>query len=200
MPKLDEIREAIARHVPERFPPSRSNAAVAVIVAPDRAGTRLLLIRRAEREGDPWSGHLSFPGGKLDPADAGLREAAERETHEEVGLDLSRAERIGQLDDLRGVAVPINVSAFVYAVADVVPLETSDEVREAFWVPLDQLLDSRRHVTDTFEYQGNALDLPAIELGDEGGPPLWGLTYHFLEQFFALVGRRIPATPWREDL
>ena len=31
-------------------------------------------------------------------------------------------------------------------------------------------------------------------------PPLWGLTYHFLEQFFSLAGRQIPVTPWREDL
>ena len=200
MPHLDDIRAAVGRHAPERFPPARRNAAVAVVVAPHMTETRLLLIRRVESEGDPWSGHLSFPGGKLDPADAGLREAAERETREEVGVDLARAERIGQLDDLRGVAVPIVVSAFVYALDSPLALAPSDEVREAFWVPLEELLDSKRHVTDTFDYQGHALELPAIELGDGGGPPLWGLTYHFLEQFFELVGRRLPATPWRDDL
>ncbi len=200
MPQLEDIRDAIGRHVPERFPPSRRNAAVAVVLAPDAGKTQLLLIRRVERTGDPWSGHLSFPGGNLDPSDADLRAAAERETREEVGIDLSRAERLGQLDDLRGVAVPINVSCFVYALEAPLPFAPSDEVREAFWVALEELLDSSRHVTDTFEYQGNALELPAIELGDGGGPPLWGLTYHFLEQFFTLSGRHLPPTPWREDL
>jgi 8-oxo-dGTP pyrophosphatase MutT (NUDIX family) len=176
------------------------NAAVAVTLCEDEAGTKLLLIRRAQRDGDPWSGHLSFPGGRIDASDASLRHAAERETAEEVGVELAKAECLGQLDDLRGVAVPIVVSAFVYALDQPPAFVLSDEVREAFWVPLDELLDSSRHITDTFDYQGNALELPAIELGDGGGPPLWGLTYHFLEQFFSLVGRRLPVTPWREDL
>jgi 8-oxo-dGTP pyrophosphatase MutT (NUDIX family) len=176
------------------------NAAVAVTLREARGATELLLIRRSERKGDPWSGHLSFPGGRIEPGDASLRHAAERETHEEVGLDLTQAECLGQLDDLRGVAVPIVVSAFVYSVEHASDFVCSDEVRAAFWVPLEKLLDSQRHVTETFEYQGHALELPAIELGDAGGPPLWGLTYHFLEQFFRLAGRGLPPTPWREDL
>lgn len=200
MPKLPVIRTALARHAPALVASGSMNAAVAVTLAPDARGTSLLLIRRAEREGDPWSGHLSFPGGRMDPSDASLRHAALRETREEVGVDLTGAEPLGQLDDLQGVAVPIVVSAFVYALEAPRLLVLSDEVREAFWVPLDDLLDSARHVTKTFDYQGQALELPAIELGDGGGPPLWGLTYHFLEQFFQLAGRRLPETPWREEL
>ena len=49
----------------------------------------ILFIRRAARRGDRWTGHVAFPGGKRDPDDASDRAAAERETLEEVGLDLS---------------------------------------------------------------------------------------------------------------
>ena len=200
MPGIRELRRVLATHEPVLHEPGDMNAAVAVTLREDGGETELLLIRRAERKGDPWSGHLSFPGGRIDPVDASLRHAAERETLEEVGLDLRGAECLGQLDDLRGVAVPIVVSAFVYRVEQPSEFVCSEEVREAFWVSLAELLDSARHVTETFEYQGNALELPAIELGDGGGPPLWGLTYHFLEQFFTLAGRGLPPTPWREDL
>ncbi len=200
MPRLDEIRSAMAGHSPMLCEPGRLNAAVAVTLCKDEGGTSLLLMRRAERDGDPWSGHLSFPGGRIDASDPSLQHAAERETREEVGLDLSTAQRLGRLDDVRGVAVPIIVSAFVYALERPAPLVLSDEVRKAFWVPLDELLDSSRHVTETFEYQGNTLELPAIELDDGGGPPLWGMTYHFLEQFFSLIGHSLPKTPWRDEL
>jgi 8-oxo-dGTP pyrophosphatase MutT (NUDIX family) len=199
MPELHEFRSALAGRAPVLHEPGGMNAAVAVTLSEDERGTLLLLMRRAERDGDPWSGHLAFPGGHLDASDASRRHAAERETREEVGLDPGQAECLGQLDDLRGVAVSIVVSAFVYVIETPGAFVLSDEVREAFWVPLDELLDSSRHVTQSFEYQGNALELPAIDLGDGGGPPLWGLTYHFLEQFFALVGRRLPETPWGED-
>ena len=49
----------------------------------------ILFIRRAARQGDRWTGHIAFPGGKRDPNDASDCAAAERETLEEVGLDLA---------------------------------------------------------------------------------------------------------------
>ncbi|MBW2267027.1 MAG: CoA pyrophosphatase [Deltaproteobacteria bacterium] len=200
MPRVETIRSAMAGYAPVLQPPGSMNAAVAVTLCEDERGTNLLLIRRAERDGDPWSGHVSFPGGRVDASDASLRHAAERETREEVGLDLSTGEWLGQLDDLRGVAVPMVVSAFVFTLERPAPLVLSDEVRRAFWVPLDELLDSSRHVTEPFDYQGRAVKLPAIDVGDGDRPPLWGLTYHFLEKFFSLLGCRLPETLWRDDL
>lgn len=48
----------------------------------------LLIMRRTEREDDPWSGHFSFPGGKCEPADRTLAHAACREVFEEVGVQI----------------------------------------------------------------------------------------------------------------
>ena len=64
-------------------------AAVAIVRAavPDDS---ILLIRRAEREGDSWSGHWSFPGGRREPEDPDLLHTALRELEEECGIRLPR--------------------------------------------------------------------------------------------------------------
>ncbi|NCO50914.1 MAG: NUDIX domain-containing protein, partial [Deltaproteobacteria bacterium] len=55
----------------------------------------LLFIRRAERENDPWSGDIAFPGGGIEAQDIDCRAAAERETREEIGLSLTQKEYLG---------------------------------------------------------------------------------------------------------
>ena len=59
-----------------------SRAAVAIVLREMADGPQVLLIRRAQREGDPWSGHMAFPGGRVDPDDESLLATALRETHE----------------------------------------------------------------------------------------------------------------------
>ena len=65
-------------------------AAVAMIFREVEDEPEILLIRRADREGDPWSGHIAFPGGRVDPTDISTQATAERETLEEIGLDLQK--------------------------------------------------------------------------------------------------------------
>ena len=48
----------------------------------------VLFIKRAAREGDRWTGHIAFPGGKRERDDLDDRSTSSRETREEVGLDL----------------------------------------------------------------------------------------------------------------
>jgi len=76
-----------------RYPAAR-RAAIALIVRPSVDGKasnlgsyETLLIKRREAQGDPWSGNLACPGGKLEPGED-IVDAAVRETWEEVGLNL----------------------------------------------------------------------------------------------------------------
>jgi 8-oxo-dGTP pyrophosphatase MutT (NUDIX family) len=211
---IDEIRRALAPHAPELLPASggpasQRAAAVALCLRERRGAAELLFIERAERDGDPWSGHMAFPGGRVEPGDRSSRRAAERETFEEVGISLVGAEALGRLDDMRGhhAAGPpaLVISAFVYYVPTPPPLVLSDEVEQAFWFPLDELHDPQRHVDYRF---GPAREycFPGIVVGDPERHVVWGLTYRFLEVLLAALGRPLPERSvrmppeWRREL
>lgn len=193
MPTLEDITRALAAGKPTVLPVlDKRQAGVALVLCDAPEGPRVLFIERAKREGDPWSGHMAFPGGRVDPADADSRAAAERETEEEVGLSLAGAAYLGRLDDRQGNPTShpaLLISAFVYAIEDPPPLVPNHEVEMAFWFPLRELLEPQRHVP----YPARAdIDFPGILVGEPDRHIVWGLTYSFLEGFFSLVGRPLP--------
>jgi 8-oxo-dGTP pyrophosphatase MutT (NUDIX family) len=201
MATIEHVRSCLAGHQPVIIPPdSRGRAAVALLLRPRGSDVDVLLIRRAEAEGDRWSGHIAFPGGRVGPEDVSPRQTAERETLEEVGLDLRRAEYLGRLDDTVGGAAAIVVSAFVYAVREAPPLVLNWEVEEALWLPMGEFLEAERHVQRTYSYRDLEVELPAIQVLEGEGPVLWGLTYRFLELFLRLVGEELPPMPWHKRL
>jgi len=198
---LEHLRRSFAAHVPKLASlDAEIRAAVALVASPADGDVRLLLIQRAESEGDRWSGHIAFPGGRVDAADPSPRHAAERETLEETGVDLRRGEYLGRLDDVTGAFESILVSAFVYAISDPGPLVPNPEVKEAFWMPLSELCAPARHAERTFRYAGQPVDVPTIRVLGPEAPVLWGLSYRFLELFMRAIGREIPAMPWHADL
>ncbi len=148
----------------------------------------MLFIERAHCAGDPWSGDLGFPGGKVDPEDAGPKAAAEREVMEEIGLSLAGARYLGQLDDLPGDHLPIILSCFVYAVDNSPVLSFNGEVVSAFWVPLPDLLDPSRRLLAPVRFGQEPLMRPAIRLLPPGRTVLWGLTFRLVLQFFEHLG------------
>jgi 8-oxo-dGTP pyrophosphatase MutT (NUDIX family) len=201
MPSLDRIRRSFAAHEPLLLAAEgKGRAAVAVVLRGDPGRPELLFIERARREGDPWSGHMAFPGGHIEPDDESARRAAERETHEEVGVSLGDAERLGRLDDMQGhhvAGVPgLVISAFVYYVAKPVKLVPNHEVCQAFWFPIASLLEDERHVEHATA-QVAGVRFPGIQVGEPGRHVVWGLTYRFLEEFLRIVGRPLPDR-WEE--
>jgi 8-oxo-dGTP pyrophosphatase MutT (NUDIX family) len=166
------------RSAREVHDPARPQAAVAVVLAPDPV--RLLLIRRADRAGDPWSGQLALPGGRRDPGDADLLATALRETHEEVGLAIDRAAHRVTLDDLApviSVLPPIMVRPFVLEVRTALAPGVSREVAAAGWVALDRLIVPDTYRTATLQVRGAPRDVQGYHL-DEG--LLWGMTERIL--------------------
>lgn len=194
MTQLDRLALALADHEPVVLDPEgRPTAAVAAVLAEGEAGAELLLIERASREGDPWSGHIAFPGGRLEPGDAGPQAAAERETSEELALDLGEAELLGRLSDVGGAGRPLVISSFVYRLRRRPPLSPSAaEVAAAWWTRLDELTDPRRRTTHTFTWDGSGWEAPALDLFDGRRPLLWGLTYHLVTELLGLLGHALP--------
>lgn len=189
-PTLEEIRAVFAARRPALLPlEARRHAAVAMIFRDGPEGAEILFIERAERDGDPWSGDIGFPGGKVEPGDAGPREAAERETREEIGLELGGAAFLGRLDDIAGATLPVQVSCFLYRVDSPLPFALDDEVVQAFWVPLAVLLDPARRVEATVHFRGELITRPAIDLLGPDRRVLWGLTYRLVDQFLSIMRR-----------
>ena len=81
-------------------PDDSAHAAVAMLLTETGDTTKVLLVKRATREADPWSGHMAFPGGRLGHGDRDLMSTACRETREETGIDLTKCTAIGPLDAL----------------------------------------------------------------------------------------------------
>jgi 8-oxo-dGTP pyrophosphatase MutT (NUDIX family) len=153
-------------------------AAVALIVAP--SPDALLLIQRAERPGDPWSGHMALPGGRRDPEDHDLLDTAIRETSEEVGISISRETLLGALPDVVPripTLPPIAVRPFLLAVPSRPTLVLNPEVAAATWVSLEELLRPDAHQQVNVEVQGHTREVWAYLL--EAGV-VWGMTERIL--------------------
>jgi 8-oxo-dGTP pyrophosphatase MutT (NUDIX family) len=162
-------------------------ASVALIVRPERSDLELLLIRRAERHGDPWSGHMALPGGREDPGDADTLHTALRESHEEVGVALDHGQVLGRLDDVRPIsgAPRICVAAWVFGVPAETGVRPNHEVDLAVWVPLQALTGPG--ATTEYLYaltSGETLRFPAFGYQDH---VIWGLTHRILTQFLELA-------------
>ena len=158
----------------------------------------MLFIERAQREDDPWSGHMAFPGGRVDPTDTDAQAAAERETWEEVGLSLEGATFVGQLDDKQGnprTHATLIISAYVYRIEHEPDLALNHEVAQALWVPVAALCEPSRHVF----HRAHEIEFPGIHVGEPGRHVVWGLTYSFLETFFETVEHPLPDR-WSEEL
>lgn len=188
VPLFDAISRKLDRTMPVFCPPDdRKPAAVALILRHTADDPELLFIERAHHPDDPWSGNIGFPGGRRDPADETLRHTAERETMEEVGIDLSLATCLGRLSDIVGANLPVRVSCFVYGLHESVEPVLSDEVHDVFWFGLQQLNHPRRQVTARVHFEGRMLEASAIDLGLPGKAVLWGITYRLVSQFRELL-------------
>ncbi len=191
---VDDVRRALVGRAPVLLERGlRQRAAVAIVLTDNAGSLDLLLIERSRRAGDPWSGHMAFPGGRVDVGDATARAAAERETLEEVGLSLARSELLGRLDDLPGLPVPSDfaVSAFVFYASAPGPLALNHEVRDAFWFPLASLSDRERQIDHPAGVESNRL-FPGILVDEPRGRVVWGLTYRFLDRFLSVLGQPLP--------
>ncbi|MBW2578732.1 MAG: CoA pyrophosphatase [Deltaproteobacteria bacterium] len=191
---VDDVRRALVGREPVLLESGlRQRAAEAIVLTDDANSLDLLLIERSQRAGDPWSGHMAFPGGRVDDGDATARAAAERETLEEVGLSLAGSELLGRLDDLPGLPVPSDfaVSAFVFYASAPGPLALNHEVRDAFWFPFASLSDPERQIDHPADVESDRL-FPGILLDEPRRRVVWGLTYRFLDRFLSVLGQPLP--------
>ncbi len=169
--------------------PRRAAVAVVLHLAPGAATPAVLFVKRAEYAGDPWSGHVAFPGGRAEPGDATPWDTAARETWEETGIDLRRnAHLLGTLDELyprTPTLPPIIVRPHVVVASAPEPLALSDELAGGFWVPLDHLAQPGVDRLSTVSARDELLVVPSFVVD---GQTIWGMTERILRQLLARLG------------
>lgn len=159
-------------------------AAVALLLRPggDPGHLDVLLMRRAVRPEDRWSGQIGLPGGHREPDDADLLETAVRETREEVGADLKAcSEPLGRLDAVRakarGMVLPLSIVPFLFRTTGDVELAMGPEAEEAFWFPLHTARSGELDSSHTYRGPQANFHMPAWSFE---GRVVWGLTYEIL--------------------
>ena len=165
----------------------QSEAAVAVLHAQSPCES-VLLIRRADRDGDPWSGHWSFPGGRRDRKDPSLLVTALRELDEECGIRLDPQNLGSALRPTlagRRSGKFMLVAPFLFRIEQTLPtvLDVSEAV-EAVWMPLSGFRDLAAHQLRNVPGVAEDRRFPAVELN---GTPLWGFTYRVLCEWLGLA-------------
>jgi 8-oxo-dGTP pyrophosphatase MutT (NUDIX family) len=188
MKLFQAIREQLAARSARRISePNTIEAAVALVLAPDTSGDALdlLLIKRSERGGDPWSGQMALPGGRREPPDRLLLDTARRETREETGIALPSDSLLGELDDLHPrtrVLPSIVVRPFVFGLHTRPAVAPSTEVALHLWVPLSELRESHTHVD--IHLRGQRRREPSYIVGEH---VVWGMTHRIITPFIELV-------------
>lgn len=184
---LDRLSDALQRREPEALVEEGArHAAVAVVVTREQDAA-LLFVKRRERAGDPWSGHIAFPGGHAEVGESPAT-TAERETLEETGLALgSVGRRLGQLDDVypRSVYLPkIIVTPVVFEVPSRLEVRPSREIERAVWVQAGAVFDPVNRKPFVVSMLAGKREFESIHVA---GLVIWGLTERILSQIATAI-------------
>lgn len=148
------------------------DAAVLIPIVDRQPEATVLLTKRAEALRS-HSGQVAFPGGRVDPEDASVEDAALREADEEIGLSRDFVEIIGRM--------PGYFTGSGYRIIPVIGIVrpgfslniNPDEVDDAFEVPLSFLMDPTNHRQESRMWQNVERHYYTMPYGEKF---IWGAT------------------------
>lgn len=193
--QFDTIQRKLEKYHGEKiFHRGFKRAVVAVLLLPDGNGVgKILFIKRAEDPHDPWSGHMAFPGGKVDISDNGLLDAIYREVYEEIGIHLpEKSKFITRLKEIRAISkgklMPLIITPFVFSLDSKPELICNREVIETVWIPITFFLNNTSNSTIPYKFKGINLSLPSFKYEDK---VIWGLTYRMLKNLLNVISQPV---------
>ena len=132
---------------------------------------------------------MAFPGGRVEPRDPDSFAASQRETLEEIGLDLSAsAASLGRLSTVlakaHGKPLPLVVTPFVFHLQREPSLRLNHEVQEVIWVPLAYFAESKHRDSMEWPVAGIPLRLPCYRFE---GRLIWGLTLKMIDELITVI-------------
>lgn len=169
--------------------PGHRQAAVAIVLRALPDDVEVLLMQRARREDDRWSGQIGLPGGHAEPDDADLLATARRETREEVHVDLERDARVlGRLARVqakaRGHLLPMAITPYVFLAERELAPHPGPEADAVFWLPLERARAGDLAATHRYRRETEERVLPAWRFEER---VVWGLTYEILSGFLRVA-------------
>jgi 8-oxo-dGTP pyrophosphatase MutT (NUDIX family) len=174
------ITEKLSNTLKQNSETSDADAAVVVLLKAVNQDLQVLLVKRAEKPTDPWSGQTAFPGGKRSPEDKDMKETVARETLEETSINLlDGCCFLGTMEPLSPTQKPeMTILPFVVLLEKEQPIRLNEELTEYFWVPMQKLVHSKGTVNFSFG------DVSACIIE---GNIIWGLTYRILDKLFSML-------------
>ena len=177
-------RERLATH-PRRVVPDGPLVRAAVLVPIVDRGEPCLVFTKRTALVASHKGQVSFPGGRVEGGDAGLLEAALRESEEEIGLPAGAVEPLGALDDTETFATQYVITPWVGAVhAPVTWRPDGGEIERVFEVPLAALVDPK-----AFRVEHRTLDgvTRLVYFYEWRGETIWGATARIVKDYLDVV-------------
>lgn len=160
-----------------------TRAAVLVGFIDRPQGPTVLLTQRTAHLAD-HGGQISFPGGRMEEADADIVAAALRETEEEVGLPRSAVAVAGSLED-HGTVSGYRVTPVIGVIRPPLALKLDAfEVADAFEVPFAFICDPANRQTERMT-RGDAIR--EIYTYPYEGRRIWGFTARILARVADIV-------------
>lgn len=166
-------------------------AAVLLGLVPRAAGLSVVLTLRKE-DLRHHAGQVSFPGGRIEPDDAGPLDAALREAYEEIALDPARVQPLGWLDPLATITGFRVVPLVAVLEADTTFVPDPREVASVFEVPLAHLLAPSNLRQVSLQFRGQPRHVLEY-LPHEGGARIWGATASMLQNLIDRLQRTAAA-------
>lgn len=187
IPSLAQIQQCATHFKADKkwYRSLAQRAAVCLIVAErPQLGACLLMIQRAEHNGDPWSGQMAFPGGKHETDDAHITQTAMREFEEELGTASNALQRFGRLSDIlarpyRLQQKPMVVSPLLFECQTELQFSPNQEVADVLWIPISHFLHTGNRQRMTWQRGGMELDLPCYFYQ---GKRIWGLSLMMIDE------------------
>jgi 8-oxo-dGTP pyrophosphatase MutT (NUDIX family) len=174
-----DVRVELRRY----FPQAPTRAAVLVPIV-DRGDSLTVLLTERASDLRHHAGQISFPGGRIEPEDASVVEAALREAREEIGLARERVDIIGFLPD-HLIVSGFRVTPVVgFVAADYALQLDRREVADAFEVPLPFLLDPANHVRRRRRFENHEVELTDLPWGARN---IWGATAGMLLTLYRVL-------------
>lgn len=178
---LETLKAAISRYpIKKRSIKTKHHASVAMILRMDcDKGLEVLMIERSHIPGDPWSGHMAFPGGKKEKHDHDSSDTAIREVFEEIGLHLRPQQQLGRLSDIitrhHDNRSLMKITPWIYYLENhhTYRFRLNHEAQSILWLPLRHLNESNRQT----------MQWPLIKR--------WGMKLSVLLPYFQFEHRKI---------